>query len=313
MARGSMFWSTSRGKVGDVVQSIVKGQTITRKYQPKVNNPKTYNQVYQRVKFAEAVKMYKDAALNNWQFIFEDQLQRESSYNAFMRHNVDNALPIAKATHDYSQGAAFGALDGCCLSYGSLVPPKDLELKKAPAGAEHIGVGFTCDLGGAEAPGAHEWGKISKFLIDTYDWQDGDLITCVGISRLGEGSESYMDGLLVSGDELPDYADGYGRPVWDFVQARLDVNGGDPGNFVYDSDTGSVFALMPKDTWDEVVPYSSQYAYAIIVSRTDAAGKRLVSSSYVTMYNPYRSILQANMSQIMATYPHAQKKLLTDF
>lgn len=313
MARGSMFWSTSRGKVGDVVQSIVKGQTVTRKYQPKVNNPKTYNQVYQRVKFAEAVKMYKDAALNNWQFIYEDQLQRESSYNAFMRHNVDNALPIAKATHDYSQGAAFGALEGCCLSYGSLVPPKDFEIMKAPAGVAAVGVGFEAWPSGTEKPGAHEWGAISKMLIDLYDWRDGDLITCVGISNLGEGTERFIDGLLIAGDTLPHYAEEYGRPIWSFVQAKIDVNGTDPGNFVFDSDSNKVYAIMPKDYWPQIED-SDQYAFAFIISRTDtASGKRLVSTSYINMYNPYRSILQANMSQIMATYPHAAKKLLTDF
>lgn len=311
MARGSMFWSTSRGKVGDVVQSIVKGQTVTRKYQPKVNNPKTYNQVYQRVKFAEAVKMYKDAALNDWQFIYEDQLQRESSYNAFMRHNVDNALPIARATHDYSQGAAFGALEGCCLSYGSLVPQNELELKKAPADSSQVGVGFSVVPRTGERPAAHDWAAISKMLIDTCDYKNGDLLTCVGISRLGEGSDSYLDGLLVAGDELPDYAK-YGRPVWDFVQAKIDVNCKDPGNFVYDTDWGALYALMPISSWDELAP-SNQYAYAMIVSRTEENGKRLVSTSYISVYNEYRSILQSNMSQIMATYPHAQKKLLTDF
>ena len=85
MATGSSYWGTSKGKLGNIVLRVRKGQTVESKYQPNVNNPRTFAQCRQRALFANAVKFYKSAIARMFKFAFEDKAANESDYNAFMR------------------------------------------------------------------------------------------------------------------------------------------------------------------------------------------------------------------------------------
>ena len=64
MAKGNMFIGNGSGKVGNLVVATRAGEQITRVYQPRVANPKSYQQMLQRAKFANAVKFYKKAVQN---------------------------------------------------------------------------------------------------------------------------------------------------------------------------------------------------------------------------------------------------------
>lgn len=94
MAKGNMLQADARGRVGQVVFKVLKGQQITSKYQSNVANPKTTAQMQQRARFANAVKFYKHATQNFFKFAYEDKRKTESDFNAFMRHNLTNGNSI---------------------------------------------------------------------------------------------------------------------------------------------------------------------------------------------------------------------------
>ena len=181
MSRGSMFWSKARGKVGDIVISQVKGQTITRAYQPSVTNPKSENQMLQRAKFGGAVKFYKFATQALFKFAFEDKLQKESDYNAFMRYNA-KAFSIM-SREDYLDSNIFpivGANKQVVMSQGRLgsyhvnaiqdFNPDNTSVWVPEEGQEIV---FT------ETPTT--WGEVSEEYIKAYGLIDGDIITLVHI------------------------------------------------------------------------------------------------------------------------------------
>lgn len=94
MATGNMLQGQARGKVGDIVFSVVKGQQVSRVYNAKPANPKTDSQIGQRVKLGAAVGFYK----RNTQFFpFAFQKQgKESDYNAFIRENINVSPYISR-------------------------------------------------------------------------------------------------------------------------------------------------------------------------------------------------------------------------
>ena len=182
MAKGSMFWSKARGKVGDIVVSQVKGQTITRAYQPSVTNPKSEDQMLQRAKFGGAVKFYKFATQSLFKFAFEDKQQKESDYNAFMRYNAK--LFAVMDREDYLNSNVFPVtqwgLDPI-LSQGRLgwrttqvypdVNPNNTSVWIPGQGEE---IYFDAN--------PTTWGELSQKYIDTYGLLDGDIITLVHIN-----------------------------------------------------------------------------------------------------------------------------------
>lgn len=176
-----MFWSKARGKVGDIVISQVKGQTITRAYQPSVGNPRSQDQMKQRAKFGGAVKFYKFATQALFKFAFEDRLQKESDYNAFMRYNA-KAFSIM-SREDYLDSNIFpivGANKQVVMSQGRLgsyhvnavedFSPDNTSVWVPEVGQEIV---FT------ETPTT--WGEVSEEYIKTYGLIDGDIITLVHI------------------------------------------------------------------------------------------------------------------------------------
>lgn len=90
----------------------------TKNFNPK--NPKTLPQMAQRARFATAVKFYKRATRNFFRFAYEDKKANESDFNAFMRHNVNAAIPMVKAQVDNETYPAIG--QRWKLSQGSLMP-----------------------------------------------------------------------------------------------------------------------------------------------------------------------------------------------
>lgn len=95
MAKGNMLLGYSRGAVGDVVFSRIKGQQVVRARNRKPANPKTVAQMIQRIKFASVVRFYNDGVQNLFRFAFQNKDARQSDYNAFVSANVDNGVFIS--------------------------------------------------------------------------------------------------------------------------------------------------------------------------------------------------------------------------
>lgn len=201
MAKGNMFIGNGSGKVGNLVVSTRAGEQITRVYQPRVANPKSFNQMLQRAKFANAVKFYKKAVQNFFKFAYEDKKKSESDYNAFMRHNVMNSTLLSKVNVD---NAYFPALGRWVMSSGSLPNPFNIESDTESAGFSFDNDGFN---------GSANISQISSSLIGQ-GFNSGDIITFVLIT-------SPVNSL---GFDLTNRNDtGLRQPEWLIVQFVVDT------------------------------------------------------------------------------------------
>lgn len=201
MAKGNMFIGNGSGKVGNLVVSTRAGEQITRVYQPRVANPRSYQQMLQRAKFANAVKFYKKAVQNFFKFAFEDKKKSESDYNAFMRHNVMNSTLLMKGN---VEDAYFPALGRWQMSSGSL--PNPFKIVKEASGFSF----YNDDL----IDGSPTIGQISRTLIGQ-GFNAGDIITFVLITS----PVSYLDFDL---SNL--YDSGLKQPEWLIVQFVVNTN-----------------------------------------------------------------------------------------
>ena len=199
MAKGNMFIGNGSGKVGNLVVATRAGEQITRVYQPRVANPKSYQQMLQRAKFANAVKFYKKAVQNFFKFAFEDKKKAESDYNAFMRHNIMNSTLLVKGNVD---DAYFPALGRWQMSSGSL--PNAFSIEKT----DNSGFAFVNDGIKANAT----IGDISSALIGQ-GFHTGDIVTFVLITS----PVTYLDFDLTNL-----YDSGLKQPEWLIVQFAID-------------------------------------------------------------------------------------------
>lgn len=117
MAKGNMFLSQARGKVGSVVFSVIKGQQVERVYNPQPANPRSYAQQAQRALLANMTKFYKRGQDNFFKFAFEDKTTRESDFNAFARNNVMSGAYLTKEQYD---AAGFPAVGRYVMTKGSI-------------------------------------------------------------------------------------------------------------------------------------------------------------------------------------------------
>ena len=198
MAKGNMFIGNGSGKVGNLVVATRAGEQITRVYQPRVANPKSYQQMLQRAKFANAVKFYKKAVQNFFKFAFEDKKKAESDYNAFMRHNIMNSTLLVKGNVD---DAYFPALGRWQMSSGSL--PNAFSIVKENSG-------FSFENDGIKANATI--GDISSVLIGQ-GYHTGDIVTFVLITS----PVTYLDFDLTNL-----YDSGLKQPEWLIVQFAID-------------------------------------------------------------------------------------------
>ena len=195
-----MFIGNGSGKVGNLVVATRAGEQITRVYQPRVANPKSYAQMLQRAKFANAVKFYKKAVQNFFKFAFEDKKKAESDYNAFMRHNIMNSTLLVKGNVD---DAYFPALGRWQMSSGSL--PNAFNIKKADD-SDFVFINEGIKLNSTI-------GELSSALIGQ-GFHTGDIVTFVLITS----PVTYLDFDLTNL-----YDSGLKQPEWLIVQFAIDT------------------------------------------------------------------------------------------
>lgn len=172
MSKGSLFWSKASGKLGEVVLSQVKGQQISRAYQPKVANPRSTSQTLQRVKFSNAVKFYKHATQALFKFAYEDKRQNESDYNAFMRKNSKVAAYVTRESY----------LNQFYPAIGSQWLMADGSLPSLPLSSDD-NLGITLSLGTDDFSSNTDLtvAELSKRFIKLYNFAEGDILTFVEV------------------------------------------------------------------------------------------------------------------------------------
>ena len=274
MSKGSMFWSNARGKVGDVVLSTVKGQTITRKYQPSPANPRTDAQQLQRAKFSNAVKFYKHAQQAYFRFAYEDRKKTESDYNAFMRYNAGVAMLPTRSQYLGKYPSIGGMYQ---VAAGSLP-----SIDKVVRGNQDIQFG----LGSATWSATPTVGQASTALISQYGLQSGDIITLLRIACYGTN--------VISSDPKA-------YPMWVVSQFRID-----------ESSDQSLTDAISDDGWS-VVSESDDYRNlkatiddeghvmaAIIVSRVMTSGTK-VSNAYLYLDDGLQEIYTQSLADSWRT------------
>lgn len=190
MSKGSLFWGKAKGKLGDTVFSVVKGQQVNRAYNNQVANPRTNMQTDNRISFSQSVKFYRHAVANFFLFAFEDKRKVESDYNAYMRHNVALAGKVTRENYEIGE---YPALGNYLLSKGSL------PAMQMGAAANYNRV----ILAEVEQPsGGHTIGTLSlAFIAANPSLTDGDIVTLVHCV-----SSLQADGTLATGATAPKWS-----------------------------------------------------------------------------------------------------------
>lgn len=94
-------------QMGGVVFYTRSGETVARELAPAVSNPRTRPQMENRVKLGNVVGVYR--ANRAWMpGAFEDKLEKETDYNAFVRMNISNNA-VALTKQHIAEGAAVAA------------------------------------------------------------------------------------------------------------------------------------------------------------------------------------------------------------
>lgn len=164
-----MMLGYSRGSVGDVTFSRLKGQQIAKARNRNPNNPKTKTQMMQRSLFVSATKFYQQARAKFFKFAFEDKKLHESDFNAFMRHNVKNGTNM---TQEAVKAYNYPALGLWALSKGSLEP----FVQKSEGNYYKANTGIVVPSN-YQVPTTV--GELSKTLIQSNRFQVGDMLTMV--------------------------------------------------------------------------------------------------------------------------------------
>lgn len=264
MAKGSFFWSTARGKVGNVVYRVRKGQEVASAHQPNVANPRTVTQIAQRIKFSVSVKFYKSAIAKLFKFAFEDKGANESDYNAFMRHNTTSAMILKRMQYDSTYYPAIG--ENWVMSFGSLTPHEVNAGMDRPYLAAN---GLTGALAGGNVKFADcTISAISNWLVTNYGYQNGDLFTIVRVdSHWSDINEELIQ-----------------EPSWEVVQIRCNTN-----NYNRYKDVYEVSPLASDLVFDDAASalYLGEFkdtacGYAVIHSRQ---GQKLLVSTQELILN----------------------------
>lgn len=261
MSKGSLFFGNASGKLGQVVLTTVKGQQIARAWQPKVANPRTSSQQTQRAKFANAVKFYRRATSNLFKFAFEDKRKTESDFNAFMRHNVDKAMIVNRASYDNIAYPAIGY--NWLMSAGSLgnvAPAVDGELDQRVTFSQ-------VEFIGTKTPETLTVADVSQSFMLRLGAVDGDYVTVVAVNAS-----------ITKINDKPS-----ALPEWNIVQFRIDSTDSqrkllDIFNEQKDGDWGATITKINDSNYITATNMSGSTWMAVILSRVTTNGV-LVSTS----------------------------------
>lgn len=233
------------------------GRPVTRTGTINANpsNPKTQKQMEQRSRFANAVKFYRHAVQNFFKFAFEDKKRNESDYNAFMRHNIKNALNLYKSQVDNPYFPSLG--NKWQLSQGVLA-----------AGLHHEWLSdgdFDLGLSGNTV------GEISNYLVSVHGLFAGDIVTIVGVTSMVTSSNySQLDNI----DQAP---------IWHIWQFFIDPKSNTPIAEI--ANTGvAIGSLGHRNNTQEVYleftnAANSNFAAVVVTRKTSR--KLLASTSFL--------------------------------
>ena len=258
MAKGNMLLGYSRGSVGDVTFTKIKGQQVARARNRNPHNPRTNKQSLQRAIFAAAVKFYTRGNQNFYKFAFETKRQVESDYNAFMRENVKRAPAISRealANYDYPVFAPF------IMAKGSM-----------PTLENSISAGKVIVALGVDAPSSMPTtiGDLTVVLIASEAYKVGDILTLLTVNSKFNGTYPSATGV------------GAGKPEWNITQIILDASSTDTlANTLGMKATNVDGALVLTDADDVTLLGGTYSAFVMVHTRNTDSGLKCSTQELV--------------------------------
>lgn len=164
------------GSVGNETYTIVKGNNIVKSKVINVNDARTPEQIEQRSKMQNAVKIYQQIGAAFLKKCFEFKKPKQSTYNAFVSANVKHAEPFYKK---FSKDKNILGIGNFVVSEGSLPvipvvhsPELTIEDKKYTYSGIVVDKSLTA---------ASTVGDVSVSLKQLYNLKEGDFINGVAI------------------------------------------------------------------------------------------------------------------------------------
>ena len=251
----SPYVGIARGRLGEGVFSRVKGQTTVRGYNPTPANPRSAPQQSQRAQFSSAVKFFSRGVQNFFKFAFENKLEKESDYNAFMRLNANRGMyfgPVQNETPEYP------ALGRFIMTRGSIPAPDYYYTEDTEAFTAFFNL-----TSSAQRP--LTLGQLSSILIDN-GYQQGDVITfCVIRTDCFAGSAAAP---------VVEYSN---VPVWDIRQFTIDATSTATLvslNIGCGIESNVLYVCFTEQTWDDIYIMAG----CVTISRPSASGLRVSSA-----------------------------------
>lgn len=209
MAKGNMLLGYSRGSVGDVTFYRDGGEQRARARNRKPNNPRSNRQMYQRAKFAGAVKFFKQSLANFYKMAFENKKPNESDYNAFMRVNLAQSPLMSKTAFDKP---GYPAIGHWTIAQGSM-PTLQFETNY---GSQQDALAVVLPVKTEESISINSTiGDLSAILINSGLYMQGDIFTMVRIAVRADSAT-----LATLPTATPE---GNWRTFWTVTQILLDT------------------------------------------------------------------------------------------
>lgn len=171
------------GSVGNETYTIVKGNNIVKSKVINVNDARTPEQIEQRSKMQNAVKIYQQIGAAFLKKCFEFKKPKQSTYNAFVSANVKHAEPFYKK---FSKDKNILGIGNFVVSEGSLpvIPVvKSPELTIEEKKYTYMGIAVDKALTAASTVG-----DVSASLKQLYNLKEGDFINGVAIHNFNVAS-----------------------------------------------------------------------------------------------------------------------------
>lgn len=206
MAKGNAFLGQLRGKIGDVVFTRTGGAQTSRALNRHPRNPQTPAQMYQRGCLATVSEMYIRGTRNFFKYAFMNKTAAQSEFNKFCQLNIGRVPCTGR--NALAQGAP--AIGNFIMTQGTLAP---IRIDKRD---DSFTITMRNDI--SSKPVA-QWtmGDVSRAFIETYGYQQGDIITYLDISSSATPFTTIGD--MVANESLTSIA---GIPLWSIKQFRLD-------------------------------------------------------------------------------------------
>lgn len=283
MAKGNMLLGYSRGSVGDVTFYRDGGEQRARARNRKPNNPRSNRQMYQRAKFAGAVKFFKQSYANFYRMAFENKKPNESDYNAFMRMNLAQSPLMSKTAFDKP---GYPAIGHWTIAQGSM---PTLQFAKN-YGTQQDALAVILPVTTEETISNNTTiGEFSTILINSGLYMQGDIFTMVRVIV-----DADVEQLLTLPTATPE---GNWNTYWFLTQIVLDTADTrkiglsllreDAGELIYKNTNGNIYIANRGDDGMALVTtrntpngLKASNSEIVVTDTIDAAITRAESDNY---------------------------------